>query len=139
MGQVINQPLDETISYNYVMEKARTANNQAAINDLNRIGLPPYDNSDDLLTERNWLYKFGGVVHNLSLFKTIKYAIFSPEYSIWDHIKESRGKKLSLSSVNDEFKTVNIEKTIKALDCACIFPGRQFMIIACHQSLLSGM
>jgi pimeloyl-ACP methyl ester carboxylesterase len=121
MGQVINQPVDENISYNYVMEKARAANNQKAINDLNRIGLPPYDNADKLLTERNWLYKYDGIVYNLSLFKTIKYAIFSPEYSIWDHIKESRGSKLSLSSVNDEFKIVNIEETIKTLDVPVYF------------------
>ena len=121
MGQVINQPVDETISYNYVMEKARINNNQKAINDLEKIGLPPYDNADELVTERNWLYKYGGIVYNLSFFKTIMYAILSPEYSIWDHIEDSKGTKLSLSSVNDEFRTVNIEETIKKIDVPVYF------------------
>ena len=69
MGQVINQPVDETISYNYVMEKARINNNQKAINDLEKIGLPPYDNADELLTERNWLYKYGGITITFPFLK----------------------------------------------------------------------
>ena len=51
----------------------------------------------------------------------IMYAILFPEYSIWDYIKDSKGTKLSLSSVNDEYKTVNIEETIKTIDVPVYF------------------
>lgn len=121
MGQVINMPVGETISYHYVSKKARTANNQKAIRDLERIGLPPYDNYQELLTERNWLTSYRGMIRNRSLFRTITDALLSPEYSIWDHFNEFTGRDLSLSGVWVDFQMVTIEETITTLKVPVFF------------------
>jgi len=121
MGQVINMPMGETISYNYVLNRARAANNQKAVRDLERIGPPSYDGHKELLTERNWLTSYQGMIHNRSLFKTITAALLSPEYSIWDHINEFEGRDFSLSCVWGDFQKVNIEETITALEIPVYF------------------
>lgn len=121
IGQVINMPIGETISYNFVMKKARTANNQKAIRDLEGIGLPPYDNYQELLTERNWLTSYRGMIHNRSLFRTITDALLSPEYSIWDHFNEFKGRDFSLSCVWGDFQKVSIQDTIATLKIPIYF------------------
>jgi pimeloyl-ACP methyl ester carboxylesterase len=121
MGQVINMPRGETISYNYTLEQARAADNQKAVRDLKSTGPPPYDNYQELLTERNWLTSYQGMIHNRSLFKTITAALLSPEYSIWDHFNEFEGRDFSLSCVWDNFQKVSIEETITALEVPVYF------------------
>ncbi|MEO0332072.1 MAG: alpha/beta fold hydrolase [Bacteroidota bacterium] len=121
MGQVINMQEGETISYNYVLKKAHMAGNQKAIADLQRIGLPPHDNYQELLTERNWLTSYRGLIRNRSLFRTITDALFSPEYSIWDHFNEFKGRDFSLSCVWGDFQTVSIDETINELEIPVYF------------------
>ncbi|MEM8969777.1 MAG: alpha/beta hydrolase [Bacteroidota bacterium] len=121
MGQVVNMPVGETISYDYVLEKARAANDRKAIRDLERIGPPPYDDHKELLAERNWLTSYQGLIHNRSLFKTVTDALVSPEYSIWDHINEFEARDFSLSCIWADFQKVSIEETITALEVPVYF------------------
>jgi proline iminopeptidase len=63
VGQVVNTPRNEALSYNYVLAQARAKQNVQAIADLQRIGAPPY-HGNGIIVERGWLEKFGGSFHS---------------------------------------------------------------------------
>lgn len=113
MGQVINMPEAERISYNFVMKNATTSGKKKAVRELEAIGMPPYDNYKELLSQRKWLSMQGGLVANCSLLKTINYSLSSPEYSLSDHIREFKGRDFSLDAVWPNFQTQSVEESIK--------------------------
>lgn len=67
INQVIRRAEEERTSYRTALELARQAGNRKAVADLERIGLPEdglYRQTADLLTQRTWLTKLGGVSVN---------------------------------------------------------------------------
>ncbi len=48
LGQMANQPLSEQISYDYVMQQAQKHKDTQSINELQRIGRPPYPNKTNV-------------------------------------------------------------------------------------------
>lgn len=126
MGQVINMPEAEKISYNYTIDKAQKAGKKKAIKDLKKIGLPPYQNYKELLTERKWLSIYKGMISNISLLKTIGYSLKSPEYNFGDHIREIKGRNLLLSILWPDFQTKTVDDEIRAFKIPVYFlEGRQ--------------
>jgi len=121
MGQVINMPEAEKISYNFSLEKAQNAGKKKAIKDLERIGLPPYQNHKDLLTERKWLSIYKGMIYNCSLMKTVGYSLKSPEYNFGDHVRELKGRGLLLSILWPEFQTRTVDDKISAFEIPVYF------------------
>jgi len=96
LGQVICFKTGEEISYHYTLEKARLVNNKKAINDLEKIGFPPYRNGVDYISiQRKWLSKFGGSTHRKKSLKSMKSTairvLTSKEYSLYDYIKFIKG------------------------------------------------
>ena len=59
-GQLVHSAEGERLSYAYTLQRARAANNRAAVRQLGRFS-PPYGSDvDKLLTQRAWLFWFGG-------------------------------------------------------------------------------
>jgi pimeloyl-ACP methyl ester carboxylesterase len=121
MGQVINMPEAEKISYKYTLAQAAKAGKKKAIKALEDIGPPPYSDHKALLTERKWLTMCGGLVANCSLLQTLKYRFSSPEYSYRDHMLESKGRDFSLQSVWPEFQQQSVENSIEAFQIPVYF------------------
>jgi len=101
IGQVIDDVDGERISYNYVLEKAVTDNNDKALMDLKEIGGPPYENSKtDTFVQRKWLKHYGGYeTEVITLNQIIKGILFSPEYSWNDGIKFLQGNTFSIETL----------------------------------------
>jgi pimeloyl-ACP methyl ester carboxylesterase len=79
-GQVSNMPIAQQMSYAYVLEKARAANDASAVQNLKRIGPPPFDSMEKIVTFFQTLGKYecesdrnAGVG-----------ALTAPNYSLWD-------------------------------------------------------
>ena len=121
MGQVINMPEAEKISYNFTLGKAREAGKKKAIKDLKCIGLPPYQNHKELLTERKWLSIYKGMIHNCSLIRTVGYSLKSPEYSFRDHMNEIKGRDLLLSILWPDFQTKTVDDKIRSFEVPVYF------------------
>ena len=121
MGQVINMPEAESISYNFTLDKAQETGKKKAIKDLERIGVPPYQNHKELLTERKWLSIYKGMIHNCSLMKTVGYSLKSPEYNFGDHVKELKGRDLLLSILWPDFQTKTVDDEISAFKIPVYF------------------
>ncbi|WMM23901.1 alpha/beta hydrolase [Tissierella sp. MB52-C2] len=101
VGQVVDGIESEVVSYDYVLEMANKNKNQKAMNDLVRIGRPPYKNTvSDTATQRRWLSKYGGVERKVNTLKYIVLgSIFSPEYTGIDGIKFALGNKFSADTM----------------------------------------
>lgn len=97
VGQVVNGTEGELISYDYTVEMATRENNQKALDELKKIGSPPYkDPVKDTLIQRKWLSKYNGVERKInSLSDIIWCSIFSPEYTGIDGIKFALGSKFT--------------------------------------------
>ena len=105
-GQVVNGIENETVSYNYVLKKAKEAGCAEDIAELEKIG-PPVDGQyqpvfEGLMTQRKLLKKYGGVSakSNDGYFKTTVMPILkSPELSLRDKIGTAKGYEVCLRNM----------------------------------------
>lgn len=97
IGQVVNGIDNETVSYDFVVEMAKKESNEKALEELKKIGWPPYKNIvKDTLTQRKWLEKYGGVERKVNTLKDIILSsLFSPEYTGIDGLKFALGSKFT--------------------------------------------
>lgn len=106
IGQVVNGIENEQVSYDFVVEEAQRNNDKKALDDLRRIGRPPYANIvKDTMTQRKWLEKYGGVERKVNTLKDIILSsVFSPEYTGIDGLKFALGSKFTADTMwgNDE-------------------------------------
>lgn len=114
MGQVINMNDNEKISYRYVLEEAKKANNHKAVKALGRIGEPPYKNEmKDLMTQRKWLGKFKGAVYEKKLIREFAMALLiSPEYSLLNVFTWFSGNKFSVKYMWSELLKFDIYRDV---------------------------
>lgn len=101
IGQVVNGLENEVISYDYVLKMAKENNNKKALDELMRIGKPPYSNKvSDTVTQRKWLGKYGGVERKVNTLNDIILgSIFSPEYTGIGGIKFALGSKFTAETM----------------------------------------
>ena len=101
IGQVVNGIENEVISYDYVLQEAQKNNDKRALEDLKKIGRPPYKNPvSDTLIQRRWLSRYGGVERQVNTLKDIIWAsFFSPEYTGIDGIKFALGSKFTADTM----------------------------------------
>ncbi len=110
VGQVVDSVLQEQISYNYAYDRAKEDNNQKAINDLEKIGFPPYENHEkDVMIQRKWLNYYDGVEININTLRDLfTGVIFYPEYSIIDGIRFIKGNYLTRRTMFNSTKDYNM-------------------------------
>ncbi len=101
IGQVVNGLENEVVSYDFVLKKAQKNNHKKALEDLKKIGRPPYKNIvKDTMTQRKWLEKYGGVERKVNtLNDIILSSIFSPEYTGIDGLKFALGSKFTADTM----------------------------------------
>lgn len=119
LGQVVDFSKGEVLSYQYTLERAKTAANKKAIKDLERIGLPPYESAlNGIAIQRNWLSRFGGVTHRQksihTVYETITRVLHSKAYSLNDFVKFIKGINFTLkkSGLIKELYHINLFELI---------------------------
>ncbi|MDF2674433.1 MAG: hypothetical protein K0R09_2701 [Clostridiales bacterium] len=123
IGQVVNMNDNERISYQYVLNEAKGANNKRAIKALERIGEPPYKNEiKDLMVQRKWLGKFKGAVYEKKLFREIAmYLLSSQEYSLFDSLKFFKGNKFSTKYMWSALMSFDLSKEVPEIKIPAYF------------------
>ncbi len=122
IGQVSNMAEGETISYNYVLQQAKAANDQATIKKLEDIAPPPYSGEkwrSKFMTERQLLGKYRGEYYSSTsgaFGVVIKSLIFSTEYTFLDRINFFRGIFASVNLVFPELLKLNLFNQVPKLD-----------------------
>lgn len=91
-GQVSNMSRSLQVSYAYLLEKARAANNKEAIKELERTGPPPYDRMDNVLVHFKWHEIYQVELDRAFLSSPIgSLTSPAPNYSLWDEYNRIRG------------------------------------------------
>jgi len=80
------------------------------IRELEEIGPPPYDGVAELLVQRGWLERFGGVSRSkeTEMRALIRRALSSPDYSLLDAVKFFRGQSFSSGHMYEESRVTNL-------------------------------
>jgi pimeloyl-ACP methyl ester carboxylesterase len=120
MGQCVDMPQNEAISYQFVWEEARKRKNYLAIATLKMIGPPPYRLTSDVAVQRIWLDKFGGVIYN-EAGREARIGPESVEYTPLDRIKYQFGGIYSAALMWNEIMTVNFLAQAPKLDLPVYF------------------
>ncbi|QVK17531.1 alpha/beta hydrolase [Mycoplasmatota bacterium] len=58
-GQMVDTNKSEIISYDFLLSEVKKLKNEEAIQDLERIGRPPYKDCNDLIVQRKWFVGLG--------------------------------------------------------------------------------
>jgi pimeloyl-ACP methyl ester carboxylesterase len=91
-GQISNMPRSLRMSYDYLLEKARAANNNEAVKELEAIGPPPYGSMDKLLVHFRWAERYQVESDQAALsFPIGGLTSPAPNYSIWDEHNRIKG------------------------------------------------
>lgn len=114
----VNRMEEERISYKYVLDKAVEKGNQKAIDLLERIRCPEtgiYKSIDDVLTQRKWLTKFGGVTYKKSVMKIQLCCLFASELTWKERFHFLKGLSFSMRNLWEEFNSINLFESVKEL------------------------
>ena len=121
VGQLVNAYKNERLSFEYVQGRARRINNKLA--SLVGRSCPPYGvNVGALLTQRAWLYLFGGFFY--SRRATLRYALAflsSKTYSLKDKVTYSRYLRASLRQLWPEVEAINLFRDVPGVAVPVLF------------------
>jgi len=92
-GQVADEPKNYSAAYDALLQKAQAVKDQQAIDDLKRVGPPPYSNGEGYGVQRKWSNRFEGADEFLP--GTIGLALVAPGYSVQDINDSGDGQILS--------------------------------------------
>lgn len=124
MGQFINGPLNEQMSYDFVVNYAKEHGDKKALKDLAAIGAPVdglYKGGiDDMMVQRNYMTKFGGGCYKEkeNIYKSVVAPfIRSGEYHIIpDLYRYAKGSFFCLEKLWSQVVALKYDETVKKLD-----------------------
>jgi pimeloyl-ACP methyl ester carboxylesterase len=87
VGQVVDLLRAFNQSYHWTLAKAKSQHNRQALNDLYKLGKPPYISLDQFAILEKWKNKFGGMIANKKLAdsrnqRLLKQLLLSPDYTL---------------------------------------------------------
>lgn len=124
MGQFVNGPENEQLSYDFVMDYAKQHENKKAIKDLEKIGRPVgglYKGGiDALMVQRNYMTKFGGGTYKGrdNIYDSLLKPFFkSGEYKVIpDLYRYYKGCFYCLEQLWEDIARLEFDKNVKKLD-----------------------
>jgi pimeloyl-ACP methyl ester carboxylesterase len=112
-SQITNWVENDKLSYKWLLEKAREANNQKALQELFAVGEPPYTESfEQWAVIRKWQFKYNSMFYDANdnksatFFSGLKIMLRSPDYSLMD-IYNSLVRGFKLSYTEEMLKDIN--------------------------------
>lgn len=126
VGQIVNEREQIKLAYNFIIDKAEKSGDVKIINALEAIGPPPYKTPEKLYEMQNYVFRFGGVIHENSVKQIgglMMSFLTSPEYSLSDGLKSlmMKGLFFSVNSMWDEINDIDIKKEVRSLKVPVYF------------------
>jgi pimeloyl-ACP methyl ester carboxylesterase len=103
-GQVADNARNYTVAYDALLRKARTTANRQALDELRRIGPPPYKSGEGYGVQRKWSNRFEGA--DQFLFGTIGLALVAPGNTVQDFNDDADGQLLSGERLVEQTRSV---------------------------------
>ncbi len=121
VGQVADNRADELHAYEFAVEQARERENQKAIEDLARIGPPPY-RFQQLVVRDRWLEHFGGVFHvQIDKWAVAWRALWTPEAGLCDLWRLWHGIQFSQEALWSEFARLDLTEEVPSVQVPVTF------------------
>jgi pimeloyl-ACP methyl ester carboxylesterase len=114
-GQVADSAKNYFVAYEELLKKARAVGNQKAIDDLTRVGPPPYKSDDGYAVQRRWASAFEGA--DQFLWGTLGLTLVAPGNSVQDINDSVDGQILSAEHLVPQTKSIGPEEL-----------GREFLV-----------
>jgi pimeloyl-ACP methyl ester carboxylesterase len=121
IGQIVDMEWGELISYQFTLDEARRLKNNKAIQQLEKIGPPPYAKLSDGGVQRKWLSKFHGAAYEGTLEGAILKNISIRDLRPFDIIRFVAGAMFSLSTLEDEQNKVKIIQEVPEMKVPIYF------------------
>jgi len=99
-GQVADSTRNYSAAYDALLRKAQAAGNQEALDELRRVGPPPYKSGEGYRVQRKWSNRFEGA--DQFLYGTIGQMLVAPGNSVQDFIDDEAGQMLSGETLVDQ-------------------------------------
>ncbi|MCW5911556.1 MAG: alpha/beta hydrolase [Cyclobacteriaceae bacterium] len=113
IGQVVNSDKSRPLQEAFIRNKAKELNRNDALNDLDKFGVGAYE---------KWLFKFGAELHADTSYRPfIKAGMKSPEYSMFDAFKISKGSNFCSKHIQYKLVESTIEAEIQSYKIPCFF------------------
>jgi pimeloyl-ACP methyl ester carboxylesterase len=92
-AQVADSTRNYRVAYDALLKKSRAVGDQAAVDELTRVGPPPYPSGDGYGVQRKWSNAFEGA--DQFLYGTLGLRLVAPGYSVEDFKDCEEGQSLS--------------------------------------------
>jgi pimeloyl-ACP methyl ester carboxylesterase len=102
-GQVADEAQNYSAAYDALLQKAQATGNQQAIDDLKRVGPPPYNSGEGYGVQRKWSNRFEGADEFLN--GTIGLALVAPGITLQDINDDTDGQILSGERLFDQSRS----------------------------------
>jgi pimeloyl-ACP methyl ester carboxylesterase len=104
-GQVSDLPIKNyTATYEALLKKAKALGDQRAVEELTRVGPPPYDSGNGYRVQWKWANAFEGA--NGFLSGTLGLLLVAPGYSVQDLDDSEDGQRLSANRLVPETQSI---------------------------------
>jgi pimeloyl-ACP methyl ester carboxylesterase len=125
LGQLVERDAQEKISYDWVVEQARRANDSKALAELATIH-PPYTTQREFKLQRGWLGRYHGEIFATERAREVwPAAIFGREYTLATRLRYTRCFERSLEVLLPDRLHVDLFTGIPRLDVPVfLFAGR---------------
>ncbi|MGZ3276383.1 MAG: alpha/beta fold hydrolase, partial [Caulobacteraceae bacterium] len=121
VGQVVDMHSCESISYSFTLREAERLGNRKAVDQLTKIGSPPYRSLSDAGVQRHWLAKFHGATARGSMPGILVRNTSLRDTSPRQLVKFVRGAIFSLKCLDAQLNEVSIREEIPVLEVAVFF------------------
>lgn len=116
ISQVVNTEAGAKLDYQFTLEEAKRRGNQQALDELEPLGPPLYENREHTRTVIKWVQEFGGARHQPASFSEELQPYLAPEYDFFDWVHYMKGgMTTSQSPVSDDMKKANLFEQVPEL------------------------
>ena len=110
----------ERVAYDFALEQAIRLGHKRAIQELQRIGLPPHMESKTFGTRVKWVTNFGGVhrqeTYTRLLLKTLRQLVWSRDYTLFDIVGTLRGMRFAQDHLLPDLSNLDLFQMLPRLD-----------------------
>ncbi len=125
VGQIVDQGRGERLSYDWALQQARSRGDTEAVEVLESIGPPPYeDHVKQLLVQRRVLRRYGGAIRHPERRRAIDdpwILLRQEEYGVLDKINWFRGQLKSERLLGPAFRRVDLRQRIRSVEVPVYF------------------
>ena len=114
-GQIANFAQGMDVGYRFLLAEAKKRNQLHALNDLTKIGPPPYIGAGSNAKREiygKWLEAFGGMWHSTEKFDRVGWMISSVEYAWPEKLRYTRAAARSFNLLLPQLAAVDLDTTV---------------------------